>query len=83
MRQITFNAVLDSGPKWSPDCSMISYNSLDAGGSLDVHRVNADGTGDVNLTNKPGIFDAFRRGRPTARASSSPPSATSIPRSTA
>ena len=58
VRQITFNSVLDSGPKWSPDCSMISYNSLDTT-SLDVHRINADGTGDVNLTNAPGIFDAF------------------------
>ena len=57
--QVTSNAVLDSGPKWSPDCSQISYNSTDAGGSLDIHRVNADGTGDVNLTNAPGIFDAF------------------------
>jgi len=56
--QVTNNPVLDSGPKWSPDCSMISYNSLDTT-SLDVHRINADGTGDVNLTNTPGIFDAF------------------------
>lgn len=57
--QVTDNTVLDSGPKWSPDCATISYNSLDTGGSLDVHRVNADGTGDVNLTNTPGVFDAF------------------------
>jgi len=57
--QVTNNTVLDSGPKWSPDCSMISYNSIDAGGSLDIHRINADGTGDVNLTNTPGVFDAF------------------------
>lgn len=57
--QVTNNGVLDSGPKWSPDCSTISYNSLDTGGSLDVHRVDADGTGDVNLTNTPGVFDAF------------------------
>jgi len=57
--QVTNNTVLDSGPKWSPDCSTISYNSLDSGGSVDVHRINADGTGDVNLTNTPGIFDAF------------------------
>ncbi len=59
VQQVTNNTVLDSGPKWSPDCSTISYNSLDAGGSLDVHRINADGTGDVNLTNTPGVFDAF------------------------
>jgi Tol biopolymer transport system component len=57
--QITDNTVLDSGPKWSPDCSTISYNSLDTGGSLDVHRVAANGSGDINLTNAPGIFDAF------------------------
>ncbi len=61
VRQITNNAVLDSGPKWSPDCSMISYNSAEVapGRSLDIHRINADGTGDVNLTNTPDIFDAF------------------------
>jgi Tol biopolymer transport system component len=57
--QVTDNAVLDSGPKWSPDCSTISYNSLDSGGSLDVHRVGADRTNDVNLTATPGVFDAF------------------------
>lgn len=57
--QVTNNAVLDSGPKWSPDCSTISYNSLDSGDSLDIHRINADGTDDVNLTKTPGVFDAF------------------------
>jgi Tol biopolymer transport system component len=57
--QVTNNAVLDSGPKWSPDCSTISYNSLDTGGSLDIFRIDADGTGQVNLTNTPGVFDAF------------------------
>lgn len=56
--QVTNNAVLDSGPKWSPDCSTISYNTLDTT-SLDIHRINADGTGDVNLTDAPGVFDAF------------------------
>ena len=59
VQQVTNNVVLDSGPKWSPDCSTISFNSLDAGGSLDVHRVDADGSNDVNLTNTPGVFDAF------------------------
>ena len=58
VQQITNNTVLDSGPKWSPDCSTIAYNSLDTT-SLDVHRVDADGGDDVNLTNAPGVFDAF------------------------
>ena len=57
--QVTDNTVLDSGPKWSPDCSTISYNSLDTGGSLDIFRIDADGTDKVNLTNTPGVFDAF------------------------
>ena len=57
--QVTDNDVLDSGPKWSPGCDMIAYNSLDEGDSLDVHRIDADGTNDVNLTNRPGVFDAF------------------------
>jgi Tol biopolymer transport system component len=56
---VTDNTVLDSGPKWSPDCSTISYNSLDTGGSLDIFRIDADGTDKVNLTNTPGVFDAF------------------------
>ncbi|MDQ3895744.1 MAG: hypothetical protein M3326_00605 [Actinomycetota bacterium] len=68
VRQITFNTVLDSGPKWSPDCTTISYNSLDAGGSLDIHRIDADGSGDVNLTNTPGIFDAFSAWSPDGRS---------------
>jgi Tol biopolymer transport system component len=59
VQQITSNAVLDSGPKWSPDCSTISFNSTDAGGSLDVFRVGTDGSDLTNLTNAPGTFDAF------------------------
>lgn len=59
LRQLTNNTVLDSGPKFSPDCSAISWNSLDAGGSLDVWRMDADGSNKVNLTNAPGVFDAF------------------------
>lgn len=59
VRQVTDNTVLDSGPKWSPDCSWISYNSLDAGGSLDVFRIDAQGGVPTNLTNAPGVFDAF------------------------
>lgn len=59
VQQVTHNAVLDSGPKWSPDCQTISYNSLDSGGSLDIHRIDRTGHNDLNLTNDPGVFDAF------------------------
>ncbi len=57
--KLTDNTTLDSGPKWSPDCSQISFNSTDSGGSLDIFRMDADGSDLVNLTNTPGIFDAF------------------------
>ena len=66
--QVTDNAVLDSGPKWSPDCSTISYNSLDSGGSLDVHRVDADGT--TTSTSPTHQVSSTRSlpGHPTARS---------------
>ncbi|MGH9177886.1 MAG: TolB family protein [Acidimicrobiales bacterium] len=59
LEQLTDNTVLDSGPKWSPGCSAISWNSLDAGSSLDVWRMDANGDNKVNLTQAPGVFDAF------------------------
>lgn len=68
VRQITNNTVLDSGPKWSPDCSTISYNSLDAGGSLDIFRIDAAGGTPVNLTNTPGVFDAFSAWSPDGQS---------------
>ncbi|HVM02728.1 MAG TPA: hypothetical protein VM263_08660 [Acidimicrobiales bacterium] len=59
--QVTNFGDFNSGPKWSPDCSSIAFNRFDAGGSLDVFRIDADGdpTSLVNLTNAPGVFDAF------------------------
>ncbi len=59
VRNVTDNQIFDSGPKFSPDCRRISYNSSDAGGSLDIYRINASGTGVRQLTNTPGVFDAF------------------------
>lgn len=59
VQQVTHTGDFNSGPKWSPDCSTISYNRLDDGNSLDVFRIDADGSNRVNLTNSPGTFEAF------------------------
>jgi Tol biopolymer transport system component len=65
--QLTSDGELDSGPSWSPDGSQITYASDRSGPypyevgcwatSLcpsDIHVMNADGTGDVQLTDDPG-----------------------------
>jgi TolB protein len=42
-------------PTWSPDGTKITYNGFDAGFThFEVRVMNADGTGDVNITNGPG-----------------------------
>jgi len=38
-------------PSWSPDGRQIAYTAIGKKEMRDIHRVNADGTGDVNLTN--------------------------------
>lgn len=38
-------------PSWSPDGRQIVYTAIGEKETRDIHRVNADGTGDVNLTN--------------------------------
>ena len=43
-------------PAWSPDSRRILYSVDDADGDGDLHRVRADGTGHVNVTNSP--FDS-------------------------
>lgn len=58
--QVTSFGDFNSGPKWSPDCESIVFNRFDAGGSLDVYRMDVDDPGTLtNLTNSPGTFEAF------------------------
>jgi len=45
-------SLIDGGdqPRWSPDGTMIVFDTF----SEEIFRMNADGTGAVNLTNAPG-----------------------------
>jgi len=45
---------LGFGPSWSPDSQRLVYSALD----LDLHVVNADGTGDTDVTNS-AVDEAF------------------------
>jgi Tol biopolymer transport system component len=46
-------------PAWSPDSRRILYSSDEGGGTPDLHRVRADGTGHVNVTNTPSDSEFF------------------------
>jgi Tol biopolymer transport system component len=48
----------DSGPRWSPNGKRISFTS-DRTGDYEVWVINADGTGETNLTNSPTTTDGF------------------------
>ncbi len=46
--------VEEAQPVWSPDGTMIAYAGLPAGGgNIDVYVMNADGIGQIRLTNDP------------------------------
>ena len=59
LTQLTFDqdsSVYNGYPRWSPDNTQIVYDSGRTG-DLEVWRINADGTGNTNLTNSPGTDD--------------------------
>jgi Tol biopolymer transport system component len=47
------------GPSWSPDSSRVIYTGYDDNTVLDLRIVNADGTGDVDVTDTPAVEEAF------------------------
>jgi dipeptidyl aminopeptidase/acylaminoacyl peptidase len=46
----------DSEPTWSPDGTKIAFTSDDPDGT-EIHVVNVDGSGEVNITNNPAVED--------------------------
>lgn len=48
LTQVTFNAVDDLAPAWSPDGARIAFER-----NANIHVMNADGSGQVNLTSNP------------------------------
>ena len=54
--QLTFNTVLDATPSWFPDGQKIVFHRNVLGQGLQIWVMNAaDGTGQTQLTNPPGI----------------------------
>lgn len=49
LRQLTSNARADTRPDWSPDGRRIAYSS-NRSGSNQIHVMNSDGSGDVQIT---------------------------------
>lgn len=59
LTQLTFDedtSVYSDYPRWSPDNTRIVYDS-NRTGDVEVWIINADGTGNTNLTNSPGTDD--------------------------
>jgi hypothetical protein len=59
LTQLTFDddtSVYNGYPRWSPDNTRIVYDS-NRTGDVEVWIINADGTGNTNLTNSPGTDD--------------------------
>src|SRR3990172_2281313 len=54
--RLTFNAVNDIRPTWSPDGKKIAFRRTDPGPNFEIYVMNANGTGERNLTNDP-AFD--------------------------
>jgi Tol biopolymer transport system component len=61
LRQITFNALDDEDPAWSPDGRMIVFNRdfdpIQGQIDRDLFTMKADGTHQRNLTSSPGVLD--------------------------
>ena len=51
-RQLTAGSYNDAHPAWSPDGSKIAF-ATDRDGNWEIYVMNADGTGQTNLTNNP------------------------------
>lgn len=65
MRQLTHpsHGVQDEYPDWSPDGSQILFNHIDVNGTSDVFVMNADGTGQTQLTSCTGVCNGAQEAK--------------------
>jgi Tol biopolymer transport system component len=63
LRQITFNALDDEHPAWSPNGRRIAFardfDPIQGEVDYDLFTMNADGTDQRNLTSSPGVLDVY------------------------
>jgi len=57
LTNLSNNAAVDGFPSWSPDGSMIAFDS-DRDGNFEIYVMNANGAGQTNLSNNT-AFDIF------------------------
>ena len=70
-RQITFNALDDEHPAWSPDGRRIAFardfDPIQGEVDFDLFTMKADGTHQRNLTSSPGVLDVYPGWSPDGR----------------
>ena len=71
LRQVTFNELDDEDPAWSPDGRRLAIrrdlNPVRGETDYDILTMKADGTGERNLTNSPGVQDDHPNWSPDGR----------------
>jgi Tol biopolymer transport system component/PKD repeat protein len=57
-QQLTHHTAFDGGPSWSPDGLSIAFFSTRTGSGSQLFLMNADGTGETQLTSAPSVTQA-------------------------
>jgi TolB protein len=66
-RQVTFNSIDDFEPAWSPDGDRIVFERIFADFDADLFTIRANGTGELNVTDSPGVMDREAAWSPDGR----------------
>ena len=62
----------ESNPAWSPDGTKIAFDAFVSGGNADLHTMNLDGSGVVNITNTPAVIETSPDWQPLPVSTSTP-----------